>query len=57
MFQVNNNGIRCKFANIEDFDEIQKLYWNLIEQSKDEPSFPGWKKGGASIAGYAHGEY
>lgn len=45
MFQVNNNGIRCKFANIEDFDEIQKLYWNLIEQSKDEPSFPGWKKG------------
>lgn len=39
--EVNKNGISCKFADIEDFDEIQKLYWDLIEQSKDEPSFPG----------------
>ena len=43
--EVNKNGISCKFADIEDFDEIQKLYWDLIKQSKDEPSFPGWKKG------------
>lgn len=43
--EVNKNSISCKFADIEDFDEIQKLYWDLIEQSKDEPSFPGWKKG------------
>lgn len=45
MFQANKNSTSCKFADIEDFDEIQKLYWNLIEQSKGEPSFPGWKKG------------
>lgn len=32
-------------AKIEDFNEVQNLYWNLIDQSKDEPSFPDWKKG------------
>ena len=37
MFQVNKNSTSCKFADMEDFDEIQKLYWNLIEKSKDKP--------------------
>ena len=32
-------------AKIEDFNEVQNLYWNLIDQSKDELSFPDWKKG------------
>ena len=32
-------------ADIEDFNEIQKLYWNLINKSRNEPSFPGWKCG------------
>ena len=32
-------------AKIEDFNEVQNLYWNLIDRSKDEPSFPDWKKG------------
>lgn len=32
-------------ADIEDFNEIQKLYWNLINKSSNEPSFPGWKCG------------
>lgn len=32
-------------AKIKDFNEVQNLYWNLIDQSKDELSFPDWKKG------------
>lgn len=32
-------------ADIEDFNEIQKLYWNLINKSSNEPSFSGWKCG------------
>lgn len=32
-------------ASMEDFNEIQELYWNLIELSCNEPSFPGWEKG------------
>ena len=32
-------------ADIEDFNEIQKLYWNLINKSSNESSFPGWKCG------------
>lgn len=34
-----------ELANTEDFDEIQNLYWDLIDKSKEEPSFPDWKKG------------
>ena len=29
----------------EDFYKIRSLYWTLIDQEKDEPSFPHWKKG------------
>ena len=29
----------------EDFYKIRSLYWNLIDQEKDDPSFPQWKKG------------
>lgn len=32
-------------ADKEDFEPVQKLYWNLIDKSQDEESFPGWKKG------------
>ena len=32
-------------AEKEDFDKIRSLYWNLIDQEKDDPSFPQWKKG------------
>ena len=32
-------------ADKEDFEQVQKLYWNLIDKSQDEESFPGWKKG------------
>lgn len=27
-------------ARPNDFNEIQNLYWDLIDKSKDEPSFP-----------------
>ena len=29
----------------EDFYKIRSLYWTLIDQEQDEPSFPHWKKG------------
>ena len=29
----------------EDFNKIRDLYWNLIDQEQNEPSFPHWKKG------------
>ena len=32
-------------AEKEDFYKIRSLYWNLIDQEKDDPSFPQWKKG------------
>ena len=32
-------------AEKEDFNNIRELYWNLIDQEQDEPSFPQWKKG------------
>ena len=32
-------------ADKEDFEQVQKLYWNLIDKSQGEESFPGWKKG------------
>lgn len=32
-------------AEKEDFYKIRSLYWALIDQEKDEPSFPHWKKG------------
>lgn len=28
-----------------DFYKIRSLYWNLIDQDQDDPSFPHWKKG------------
>ena len=28
-----------------DFSQIRSLYWNLIDQDQDDPSFPHWKKG------------
>lgn len=37
-------------AHPDDFDEIQNLYWDLIDKSKDEPSFPDWKK--ATMCGF-----
>ena len=32
-------------AEKEDFDKIKSLYWTLIDQEQDDPSFPHWKKG------------
>ena len=32
-------------AEKDDFNNIRELYWNLIDQEQDEPSFPQWKKG------------
>ena len=32
-------------AEKEDFDKIRSLYWNLIDQDQDDPSFPHCKKG------------
>mgnify|MGYP004549351201 FL=1 len=32
-------------AEKEDFYKIRFLYWNLIDQEQDDPSFPHWKKG------------
>lgn len=34
-----------ELACLEDFNEIENLYWDLIDKSKEEPSFPDWKKG------------
>ena len=34
-----------EFACLEDFNEIENLYWDLIDKSKEEPSFPDWEKG------------
>ena len=36
--------IFCK-AEKEDFYKIRSLYWSLIDQEQDDPSFPHWKKG------------
>ena len=36
--------IFCKPAK-EEFYKIRSLYWNLIDQEQDDPSFPHWKKG------------
>ena len=32
-------------AEKEDFYKIRSLYWTLIGQEQDDPSFPHWKKG------------
>lgn len=32
-------------AEEEDFYKIRSLYWNLIDQELNDPSFPHWKKG------------
>ena len=32
-------------AEKEDFDKVRSLYWMLIDQEQDDPSFPHWKKG------------
>ena len=32
-------------AEKEDFYKIRSLYWDLIDQEQDDPSFPHWKKG------------
>ena len=29
----------------EEFYKIRSLYWNLIDQEQNDPSFPHWKKG------------
>ena len=31
-------------AEKEDFYKIRSLYWNLIDQEQNDPSFPHWKK-------------
>lgn len=37
--------MKFESAHPDDFNEIQNLYWDLIDKSKEEPSFPDWKKG------------
>ena len=32
-------------AEKEDFYKVRSLYWKLIDQERDDPSFPHWKKG------------
>ena len=32
-------------AEKEDFYKIRSLYWNLIDQEQNDPSFLHWKKG------------
>ena len=32
-------------AEKEDFYKIRSLYWSLIDQEQEDPSFPHWKKG------------
>ena len=34
-----------ELACLDDFNEIENLYWDLIGKSKEEPSFPDWEKG------------
>lgn len=34
-----------ELACLQDFNEIENLYWDLIDKSKEEPSFPDWEKG------------
>ena len=34
-----------ELACLQDFNEIENLYWDLIGKSKEEPSFPDWEKG------------
>ena len=36
--------MKFESAHPDDFNEIQNLYWDLIDKSKDEPSFPDWKR-------------
>lgn len=37
--------MKFELANLGAFDEIQNHYWDLIDKSKEEPSFLDWKKG------------
>lgn len=37
--------MNIELACLEDFNEIENLYWDLIDKSKEEPSFPDWEKG------------
>ena len=39
------NKMIFRKAEKEDFYKIRSLYWNLIDQEQDDPSFPHWKKG------------
>lgn len=41
-----------ELACLEDFNEIENLYWDLIDKSKEEPSFPDWEKGVHSSADF-----
>lgn len=41
--QQQDKIVICK-AQKDDFDKIRKLYWDLIDQEKEEQSFPHWKK-------------
>ena len=34
-----------EWACLDDFNERENLYWDLIDKSKEEPSFPDWEKG------------
>ena len=45
-----------ELACLEDFNEIENLYWDLIDKSKEEPSFPDWKKG-TSFSRFFNGWY
>ena len=33
-----------ELACLEDFNEIENLHWDLIDKSKEEPSFPDCKR-------------
>ena len=41
-----------ELACLEDFNEIENLYWDLIDKSKEEPSFPGGGTAFSSQSGY-----
>ena len=42
---TNKDKMIFRKAEKEDFYKIRSLYWTLIDQEQDDPSFPHWKKG------------
>lgn len=37
--------MEIRLAKPEEFEKVRKMYWDLIDNASDDPSFPQWVKG------------